>query len=83
MSDKNRISNFAIKLLNDTLYEKAESGTIFVADNGTLRVPDADRDTVRAALSAAAEKLCEPVCVYDDTDRLAAEILGAKNLIKN
>ena len=67
----------------DTLYEKAQSGQIFVAEDGTLRLPDADRDIVRAALSAAAERLSSPVRVCNDTDRLAAEILGAKNLIRN
>lgn len=67
----------------DALYKKAADGMIFVPENGTLCVPDADCDTVRAALSAAAEKISSPVSVKGDTVHLAKEILGAKNLINN
>jgi hypothetical protein len=67
----------------DALYEKAEDGMLFVPENGTLCVPQADPDTVRAALSAASEKLALPVRVENDDQNLAKEILGAKNLIKN
>ena len=67
----------------DALYKKSLDSMLFVPENGTLCVPAADSDTVRAALSAAAEKLTSPVCVKGDTDHLAKEILGAKNLIKN
>jgi hypothetical protein len=56
---------------------------IFVPENGTLCVPVADNDTVRAALLTAAEKLSSPVRVKNDTESLAKEILGAKNLIKD
>jgi hypothetical protein len=67
----------------DSLYEKAANGMIFVPENGTLCVPVADNDTVRAALLTAAEKLSSPVRVKNDTESLAKEILGAKNLIKD
>lgn len=67
----------------DALYKKAVDGMIFTPENGTLTVPVADQDTVRAALSAAAEKLSAPVCIMGDTESLAKEILGTKGLIKN
>lgn len=67
----------------DAFCKKAADGMIFVPENGTLSVPIADSDTVRAALSAAAEVLTEPVSVKGDTDSLAKEILGAKHLIKD
>lgn len=65
----------------DALYKKATDGMIFATENGTLTVPVADRDTVRAALTAAAERLSSPVSVKGDTEHLAEEILGTKNLI--
>lgn len=67
----------------DALYEKAADGMIFAPENGTLCVPVADRETLRAALSATAEKLSAPVHVKGDTDGLAKEILGTKNLIED
>ncbi|MBQ8356365.1 MAG: hypothetical protein IJX39_00995 [Clostridia bacterium] len=65
------------------LYQKAVDGVIFARENGALCVPDADTDTVRAALSAAAERLTAPVTVTGKDQGAAKEILGAKGLIRN
>lgn len=67
----------------DALYKKSADGMIFAPEDGTLCVPVADSDTVRAALSAAAERLTSPVRVTGDAQSLAKEILGSKNLIKD
>ena len=65
----------------DALYEKAASGQLFLPENGTLRTPDADEQTVRAALLAAAERLTAPVKLLGDHTALAAEILAPKGLV--
>ena len=65
----------------EALYEKATNGVIFVADDGTLRVPDTDEDTARAAVFAAAERLTAPVRILGERVSLAKEILAPKGLI--
>ena len=65
----------------DALYEKAANGVIFAADDGTLRVPDTDEETARAAVLAAAEKLTAPVRILGKNAALAREILAPKGLV--
>ena len=65
------------------IYEKHANGMLFLPEDGSLRAPDTDADTARAALIAAAEALTAPVRVTGATADLAGEILGAKGLLKS
>ena len=65
----------------DALYEKALNGEIFLPENGTLCTPNADEALIRAALTAAAEKLTAPVRVTGEHVAIAAEILAPKGLL--
>ena len=77
-----KYSSDAVEESYDSLYEKAVNGVIFVPDDGFLRAPEADEETTRAALIAAAQKLCEPITPAGNQAELIREILGPKNLLK-
>ncbi|MBE6702609.1 MAG: hypothetical protein E7585_04260 [Ruminococcaceae bacterium] len=65
----------------EALYKKAADGVIFAPENGLLRTPDADDETARAALLAAAERLTAPVTPVGASADLAKEILAPKGLL--
>ena len=66
----------------EALYKKAANGMIFTPENGTLRPPEADAETVCAAIRAAAERLTAPVLLVGSQCELAREILTANRLVR-
>ena len=73
-----KFSSDAVEEAYDELYEKAANGMIFSPENGTVCLPDAQEDLLRAALSAIADKLPKDLIPAGENQVLIREYLGKK-----
>ncbi|MBR6727056.1 MAG: hypothetical protein IKM08_02580 [Clostridia bacterium] len=73
-----KYSSDAVEESYDALYEKAANGVIFAPENGTVRLPEADESTLRAALGAAACRLSQELSPVGENQELIREFLGTK-----